>query len=76
MKTHPTSEIHPYTIRLFVDVDPAGNPIGKGAMEYRRGQENATLWFAVPDPFDNLQECVDALIGEYHMLLGTQPRLL
>jgi len=75
MKTHPASLTHPWTIRLFVDLDPAGNPIGKGAVLFERGAEHSTLWFAVPEPFDSVADAMADLVTDHANYLGEQPTL-
>lgn len=69
------SQTHPYFTRLFLDVDPAGNPIGRGAIAYERDGEKATLWFHVPAPFDNLNEAWADLVVEFTDTIGEQQEL-
>lgn len=66
------SAVYPYTIRLSVDVDPSGHPIGMSAVQYVRGAEEATLWVAFPGPFDSLAEAFGELAGDYRHYLGRQ----
>lgn len=75
MRTHPTADVHPWTIRLFVDVDPAGNPIGKGGVLFEQGQERATLWFEPPGPFDSLADAFADLTVAYVDYIGLQQTL-
>lgn len=75
MRTHPAADGHPYVARLFVDLDPAGNPIGRGVVVFRRGVEDGTLWFEVPDPFDTIGDAFADLLTEYVDTIGTQQTL-
>lgn len=72
---HPASQVHPFTIRLFVDVDPAGNPVGFGAVQYVRGKEMATILFGTPGPFDTLSEAMTYLADQHAALIGTMRTL-
>ena len=69
---HGAAGTHPYWIRLCVDVDPAGNPIGRCAVLFENGRETATLWFTAPDPFDSLSDAWADLMTQYVDHLGTQ----
>jgi len=76
MNSHPTAQTYPYTIRLFVDVDPAGNPVGTGCVLFEGGKETSTIWFTPPGPFDSLADAWTDLVCDYVDELGTQPTLL
>lgn len=75
MNPHPAATTHPWIVRLFVDVDPAGNPISRGGVLFEGGTEKATLWFGHPDPFDSLSDAWADLITAYADHIGTQPTL-
>jgi len=59
------SQTHPHFTRLFLDLDPAGNPIGRGAVAFENGKETATLWFRVPGPFDHIREVWWDLVDDW-----------
>lgn len=72
---NPAGQTHPHFTRLFLDLDPAGNLIGRGAVAYEDGTEQATLWFHVPAPFDSLLEVWADVLGEYERFVGYQETL-
>lgn len=72
---HRASQTHPYFVRLFVDVDPAGNPIGTGGIHMARGEQLGTLWFETPPPFDTLPEVWQDAVRSYCALMGSQLEL-
>jgi hypothetical protein len=69
------SQTHPFFTRLFLDLDPAGNPIGRGAIAYENGTETATLWFTVPGPFDSILDAWSELVTEWAESVGEQLEL-
>lgn len=72
MDLHPTAKTYPYVTRLFLDVEPSGNPIARGAVLYRRGTEQGTLWFEAPEPFDSLADAWADLLTDFLNYIGEQ----
>lgn len=65
----------PYFIRLSVDVDPNGNPVGRHATLFREGQDRGCLFFTTPDPFDSVWEAFSDLLTDYSNHYGQQAPL-
>lgn len=73
--TYPTATTHPWTLRLSVDVDPAGNPIGRHITLFEGGVEKSTIEVQFPDPFDSLSDAWADLVTNYVNFMGLQPTL-
>lgn len=70
--SHPTAGTYPYFVRLAVDLDPAGNPIGCSLAEHRDGQTEAPIIFFAPEPFCDVREAFSDLLTEYVDCIGVQ----
>jgi hypothetical protein len=62
-------------LRLSVDIDVAGNPLGFHATAYREGREEGVVILGFPGPFDSqmgafvlLQQHVEAHVGTQGLL--------
>lgn len=71
----PAATVHPYTVRLIVDLDPAGNAIGAALVYYRRGEEVGTIHTWTPAPFDGHMTVFTELIDRFESLIGRLPTL-
>lgn len=65
----------PWFIRLSVDVDPAGNPIGRHITLYQDGKDSGTIGLSFPHPFDSVADAFADLVTDYTDYIGTQPTL-
>jgi hypothetical protein len=72
---HPAAQTHPWFLRLQVDVDPAGNPIGRSVVHFEGGREVATIHLSFPDPFDSISDAFADLLTTYVDFIGEQPTL-
>jgi hypothetical protein len=73
--TPPTATTHPWYLRLSVDVDPAGNPIGRHVTLFENAKEVGTITLAFPDPFDSVNDAWADLLTDYTNYIGEQPTL-
>lgn len=70
-----SSDTHPYFIRLAVDLDPNGNPIGGHATLYQGGKDEGALFILFPDPFDSAADAWAEVLTTYSDLIGQQLEL-
>jgi len=65
-------DTHPYWLRLAVDIDPTGHPLGFHCTLFQDGKDAGTMFLAFPGPFDTLEEACQALVMSYGLLVGRQ----
>lgn len=66
---------HPYFVRLAVDLDPAGNPIGASVTQHHHSSGTTAIEHYTPGPFDSPSDVWVELQCRYLSLVGVQHRL-
>lgn len=61
---------HPYTVRLTVDVDPAGNPIGWSVTQRRADDTPMAISTGTPGPFDTPTEAFEEALRTFTGVVG------